>query len=122
MFQDLQLNFWFGTYENGLFKKDRETGKVEQIIAPEITSKIYTITEDNSGKLWLGCKGKMMSYNLISRKITNYKPDIAEVVHFGSIAVNDKTKYSQELLVKEFGLKAKMTINLEPSMMPVFKI
>lgn len=92
MFQDLQLNFWFGTYENGLFKKDRETGKVEQIIAPEITSKIYTITEDNSGKLWLGCKGKMISYNLISRKITNYKPDIAEVVHFGSIAVNDKNQ------------------------------
>lgn len=53
MFQDMQLNFWFGTYASGLFKKDRVTGKVEQVIAPEITSKIYTITEDNSGKLWL---------------------------------------------------------------------
>ncbi|MGF1555073.1 MAG: two-component regulator propeller domain-containing protein [Paucihalobacter sp.] len=92
MFQDLQLNFWFGTYENGLFKKDHETGKIEQIIAPEITSKIYTITEDNSGKLWLGCKEKMISYNLISRKINNYKPDVAEVVHFGSIVVNDKNQ------------------------------
>src|SRR5690606_5630740 len=45
VFQDTQLNFWSGTYENGLFKKDHETGHVEQVISPEITSKIYTITE-----------------------------------------------------------------------------
>lgn len=92
MFQDLQLNFWFGTYNSGLFKKDHETGKVEQVITPEITSKIYTITEDNSGKLWIACKGKMISYNLISRKTTSYKPNIDEVVHFGSIAVDNKNQ------------------------------
>ncbi|WP_216746065.1 hybrid sensor histidine kinase/response regulator transcription factor [Paucihalobacter ruber] len=88
IFQDLQLNLWFGTYQNGLFKLNHDSGEIEQILAPEITSKIYAITEDNNGKLWIGCKGKMISYNLISRKITNYKPDLIEEIHFGSIVIN----------------------------------
>ncbi len=88
VFQDAQLTLWFGTYENGLYRKDRTSGQIDQIITPEISNKIYTITEDHSGKLWIGCKGKLISYNLISRQINTFKPDLDETVHFGSIAFN----------------------------------
>lgn len=99
VFQDFQLNLWFGTYNSGLYKQDYLSGKIMQVIAPELTSKIYTITEDHTGKLWIGCKGKMISYNLISRKLAEYIPDSSDVIHFGSIVVNKES----DVFVGTFG-------------------
>ena len=90
IYQDSKLNHWFGTYELGLFKKDNSTDKIQQVLKPEMTSKIYSISEDKTGVLWIGCKGKMISYNLASQDIKSYKPNEQKTFHFGSIAINDK--------------------------------
>lgn len=99
VFQDVQLNLWFGTSDNGLFKKDYKSGKIEQVLGSKMTSKIYAITEDHSGKLWLGCKGKIISYNLISHKTQTYRSSLTDVIHFGSITVND----NNEIFAGTFG-------------------
>ena len=73
-YQDSKLNHWFGTFENGLFKKDFSNGKISQVLKPDITDKIYAIAEDSLGHLWLGCKGQMISYNLNDGQVDTFKP------------------------------------------------
>ena len=94
VFQDSQLNHWFGSFENGLFKKDFSNGVVSQVLKPSITDKIYAISEDNSGHLWLGCKGHLISYKLNDGQVNTFKPVSDKTAHFGSLLVDSNKIYA----------------------------
>jgi len=103
VYQDTRLNYWFGTYEKGLFRKDKTTGHIQQVLKPERTSRIYSISEDKSGTLWLGCKGKVIAYNL--NNLNTFETDSKTPLHFGTISIDAENKiyagtYGQGLWVK----------------------
>ena len=61
IFEDSNYDIWVGTYQNGLFKIDHNTGRFQQMDLPDPTSqnkpKIYSIVEDNNKQLWMGAMG-----------------------------------------------------------------
>jgi len=66
LFEDSQQNFWLGTWEGGLCKLERQTGKLEQFTLPKQNniSHIHSIAEPESGKLFIGSDDGLVSFDL----------------------------------------------------------
>ena len=75
IYQDSQMNYWFGTYSSGLFKMNGVTQKATLIIPSEKIGSIYSISEDEQGLVWLTSQGKIMSVNIESNATKSYFPD-----------------------------------------------
>ncbi|TXD83663.1 response regulator [Subsaximicrobium wynnwilliamsii] len=75
VYQDRKKNYWFGTYNFGVFKMDGLTQKETLIIPPEDIGSIYSISEDSNGTIWLASQGKIVSVNSEDNTITPHFPD-----------------------------------------------
>jgi ligand-binding sensor domain-containing protein/signal transduction histidine kinase/DNA-binding response OmpR family regulator len=75
IYQDKKKNFWFGTYNSGLYKKEYATDKVTLIIKPKQINTIFSITEDAKGEIWMTSAGKIVSLNPENSKFKEYFPD-----------------------------------------------
>jgi ligand-binding sensor domain-containing protein len=61
--QDKAGNLWFGTTENGLYKYDGKSFS-RFLVADGLNSNdIYSLLEDNDGKIWIGTKAGICVYD-----------------------------------------------------------
>lgn len=75
MIEDADNNFWIGTWENGLCKLDRNTGKLQSFLAPGTISGISHIHE-----------------------ITEYQPDILLIGSDDGLTIFNTDTYEAELM------------------------
>lgn len=71
---DLQKTY-VGTYGNGLFVIDNQTGNVKRCLANNCglqTNNIYSIVPDRNGNLFLGTENGLSFYNLKEQTFTNW--------------------------------------------------
>jgi ligand-binding sensor domain-containing protein/serine phosphatase RsbU (regulator of sigma subunit) len=73
MYEDRLSNYWFGTYNGGLYKLDRKRNKYEYFDTRNGLSSnwISSITEDSKGNIWVG----HWSLDKSSGGITRISPD-----------------------------------------------
>ncbi|MEX0996812.1 MAG: two-component regulator propeller domain-containing protein [Flavobacteriaceae bacterium] len=74
IFQDNQLNLWFGTYSLGLFKKSKDTGEILQVLNSNETGTIFNITEGPSGDIWISTNSKLIQIDRETLNHTIYNP------------------------------------------------
>lgn len=77
MFEDSHQNLWFGTYNNGLYKWDKTSGKFSFFDIKNGLSNnwISTISEDNEGNIWVGTWGGGISRFESNGEITIFDSD-----------------------------------------------
>lgn len=91
IFQDHNLNYWIGTYENGLFFMKRDSGSnfypnIEQVVPPsELNTTIFNIVENSDGTLLLTTERKIVSIDPESKQTEFIEPTSLDG---DSIAVN----------------------------------
>lgn len=85
--QERKKNYWFGTYNAGVFKMDGVSQNETLIIPPEKIGSVYSISEDSKGVIWLASQGKIVSVSSEDNTITAYFPDGNKnsVTNYGSI-------------------------------------
>ncbi|MDW5290229.1 two-component regulator propeller domain-containing protein [Formosa sp. PL04] len=93
VFQDTKKNYWFGTYNSGLFKKDGVTKETTLVIPSTDIGTIYSISEDKNGTVFLASQGEVISLQSDTGVIESYYPDGNN---------NSSTNYSK-LLFDELG-------------------
>lgn len=74
IFQDYQLNLWFGTYSLGLFKKSKHTGEIVQVLNSNETGTIFNITEDPFGDIWISTNSRLIQIDKETLNQTKYNP------------------------------------------------
>lgn len=61
IYEDSRHDIWLGSYQQGLFKLNAESGKIQHIPLPNPFSNspinVYAITEDGNGGLWVATMG-----------------------------------------------------------------
>ncbi len=72
VFQDTKNNYWFGTYESGLYRKDETSTQL--VLTPENIKTVFSITEAPDGTIWLSSLGKIMSIDSVAN-ISTFYPD-----------------------------------------------
>lgn len=78
MYEDSERNLWLGSYLHGLARFDRTTGRCEYIKGlldqnQFPIQRVYSLTEDNDGNLWIATMGEGLFFmNLETRKITRF--------------------------------------------------
>jgi len=88
IFEDSQKNIWFGSYDKGLVKMRRETGRFQlmnHILSSESNriTPIFSLTEDRHNNLWVGTLGSgLFRYNLHSEKAKHYEAADGQGKHF----------------------------------------
>ncbi len=92
MYQDKQLNFWFGSYGQGLFCLERKTNLLKQVLSPEdFHVHIHHITENREGNIvaaGLGAVFLVDQYSFRVRKITPIQGDTIPPVYY-SVSTTD---------------------------------
>ncbi len=104
IFEDSRNNLWLGTSGNGLHTFDRNTGKFtsyvydlkhpEKLSGPPLSTAIGAnvvtfITEDKTGKLWIGS---------ITGGINMYDPPTKKTTHFGTVQDDKSGRFAKDTL------------------------
>ncbi|PVD54077.1 hypothetical protein DC498_01410 [Terrimonas sp.] len=113
--QDHNDNLWIATWGRGIFLlnnnySDPDTRPVNEINdLGDFAKMAWTLCEDNQGNMWIGFhEGKLLSYNLQSKKTVLYQPPV-----FKNNAVRQITRDSRGLLW--IGLNDGNIFTLNPS-------
>ena len=78
IFEDSKKRLWIGSFHGVLYQFDQKT---EQLISHQPLEgdlkqgRIFRITEDSAGKLWIGIDGSLTSFNPDSQIFTHYQHD-----------------------------------------------
>lgn len=101
IFQDKNLTTWFGTYTQGLFKKEKYSQEVQQVLNADDVKVIFTITEAPNGDIWLGCENKIISITAGTRTVREYFPngDKTKKINYSSLLFS----YPGDLWVGSYG-------------------
>ncbi len=88
---DTQDNIWIATM-NGLFVLNNKNKKLETLIPQNLgdTSSILTIYKDNSGKMWIGSRAGIFSFNLSDSTFRQYYKNRLRMV---KVIRQDKNKH-----------------------------
>lgn len=88
IFEDSDKNLWIGSYTRGIARFISSTGKCEYI--PELTNeRVFSITEDNNRNLYISTYGSgFYTYNLDTRKLTNYSSSEGKQNNHNELADN----------------------------------
>ena len=88
LFEDSQQNFWLGTWEGGLCKLDRQTGKLEQFMPPERngTAHIHSLAEPEQGKLFIGSDDGLVYFDIQTKNFNTIEGR-------GDLGLSDKFIY-----------------------------
>ena len=99
LFVDNRGIVWIGggSLSDGLVRYDRSTGRREQFfnIVGDTTSlasnSVYSITQDNTGKIWLGTEAGLCSFDESAKKFTTYSEKYGlPNVHVAQLLIDDK--------------------------------
>ncbi len=76
IFEDNKGNLWVGTFENGLNLFDAENEQFirykKKATEKEFVDRIYAITEDSQGRLWIASEGGLHLYDYENKTFTDY--------------------------------------------------
>ncbi len=84
IFQDTELNYWVGTYSNGLYKLDSKIVDTKKVLrANEINGPIYNISEVSRGSITIVTSGMFVEFNNDTQDFSfvNFKDYFDEVIN-----------------------------------------
>ncbi|NNE77449.1 MAG: GHKL domain-containing protein, partial [Pricia sp.] len=75
LYQDMALKLWVGTYSEGLYLLNSETGiPVQVLTSSEVNGTIYNITQNGGGNLMLATDGQIVMFDPENDKIEHIHP------------------------------------------------
>ena len=93
IFQDTDLDYWIGTYSNGLYRYNPKNGIPRRVLdANEISGPIYNISEIAKGNIAIATSGLLIEFNKAAQDFTfldfkdNYNEAISE--NFSDVAID----------------------------------
>lgn len=88
MFQDSQKNYWFGTYNSGLYIMRKDSSTVENIVPHNEIMTVQAITEDADGNVWITADEAIVKYNANTHKFVPFTPKLDQRTVFSAITVD----------------------------------
>ncbi len=93
IFQDVNLNYWVGTYSNGLYKYDPKIGRPIKVLSrKETNGPIYNISEMSRGNIAIATSGLLIEFsnNTQNFSFVNFSDYFDEAINenFSDVAID----------------------------------